>query len=324
MGAGRLLHDMDGETAQLSADAIIAAVASRQHGLVAYRQLLAAGIGRGAIEHRIRTGRLIRVQRGVYAVGHVHESALVRRMAAVLTCGDGALLSHLSALAHWELRGSAQRLHVTVPRRNGSRSRAGIVVHRSLVLPPSETATHRAIAVTSVARSLLDGAAILAPHALSRAVERSEILRLFDLTAVEHTLRLHRTHPGSGRLRSAIELFRDDEITRSDLEAMMLGICAAHALPRPLVNHVVEGDEVDFFFREQRLIVETDGRETHLTRAAFERDRARDAHLAVAGYRVVRFTYRRILRDSGAVAATLRALVAEPASQPWRSMSSIR
>lgn len=315
---------MDAETTQLTTDAIIAVVAARQHGLVAYRQLLAAGIGRGAIEHRIRTGRLIRVQRGVYAVGHVHESGLVRRMAAVLTCGDGAVLSHLGALAHWELRGSsARKIHVTVPRRNASRSRAGIVVHRSLVLPPSETATHRAIPVTSVARSLLDGAAILAPHALSRAVERCEILRLFDLAAVAHTLRLHPTHPGAARLRSAIELFCDDEITRSDLEAMMLGICEGHALPRPLVNHIVEGEEVDFFFREQRLVVETDGRETHLTRAAFERDRARDAHLAVAGHRVVRFTYRQVLRDQSAVAATLRALLAQAAPQ-WRSMSSIR
>ena len=67
-------------------------------------------------------------------------------MAAVLTCGDGAVLSHLSALAHWELRGSsAQKVHATVPRHNGSRSRAGIDVHRSRVLPPSETTTHRAI-----------------------------------------------------------------------------------------------------------------------------------------------------------------------------------
>ena len=316
---------MDAQTTQLTTDAIIAMLASRQHGLVAYRQLLAAGIGRGAIEHRIRTGRLIRVQRGVYAVGHVHESALVRRMAAVLTCGDGAVLSHLSALAHWELRGSsAQKIHVTVPRRNASRSRAGLVVHRSLVLPPSETTTHRAIPITSVARSLLDGAAILAPHALSRAVERCEILRLFDLAAVQSTLRLHPTHAGAARLRSAIELFRDDEITRSDLEAMMVGICDAHALPRPLVNHIVEGEEVDFLFGEQRLIAETDGRETHLTRAAFERDRARDAQLAVAGYRVVRFTYRQVRRDPRAVAATLRALLVRPEPQPWRSMSSMR
>lgn len=316
---------MDGETAKLSADAVIAAIAARQHGLVAYRQLLAAGIGRGAIEHRIRTGRLIRVQRGVYAVGHVHESVLVRRMAAVLTCGDGAVLSHLSALAHWELRGSsAQKIHVTVPRRNGSRSRPGLGVHRSLVLPPSETTTRRAIPVTSVARSLLDAAAMLAPHALSRAVERSEILRLFDLDAVQRTVRLHPTHPGAARLRDAIERFRDDEITRSDLEAMMLGICEAHALPRPLVNHIVEGEEVDFLFGAQRLIVETDGRETHLTRAAFERDRARDAKLSVAGYRVVRFTYRQVLRDRSAIAETLRALLAQTAPQPWRSMSSMR
>lgn len=305
---------MHAENAVLTADAIIAAIASRQHGLVAYRQLLAAGVGRGAIEHRVRSGRLIRVQRGVYAVGHVHESDLVRRMAAVLTCGRGAALSHVSALAHWELRGSsAQKIHVTVPRRDGSRPRAGLAVHRSIVLSRSEKTIHRGVPVTSVARSLLDGAAILAPHALARAVERSEILRLFDLAAVRQTLDRHPTHPGAARLRSAIEHFRGDEITRSDLEAMMLELCDAHALPRPLVNHIVEGEEVDFFFRDHGLIVEADGRETHLTRAAFERDRARDARLTVAGDRVVRFTYRQIVSDPDTVVATLRALLVQPA-----------
>lgn len=284
-------------------------IASRQHGLVGYGQLLAAGVGRGALEHRVRSGRLIRVQRGVYAVGHVHDADVTRWMAAVLACRDGAVLSHLSALAAWELRpSSATRIHVTVPGRGGHRRRHGIVVHRSTVLPGSEMTTHRGIPVTTVAGTLLDSAALVQPHALTRTVERSEILALFDLTAVRHTLDLHPTHPGAAPLSAAIEIFRDDEITRSELEVMVLTLCDTHGLPRPLVNHLVERQEVDFFWPEHRLIVEADGRRTHLTRTAFERDRARAA-LTVAGYRVVRITYRQVQRDRAGVAATLHALL---------------
>ncbi len=170
---------------------------------------------------------------------------------------------------------------------------------------------------------MLDAAATLRPHSLGRTVERAEILELFDLAAVRQTLELHPGHPGAKRLGGAIALYRDDEITRSDLEAMLLALCDAHALPRPLVNHVVEGTEVDFLWPEHRLIVEADGRATHLTRAAFERDRSRDAKLTLAGYRVIRFTYRQIRHEPATVAATLRALLAAPRPQ-LRSMSSIR
>jgi very-short-patch-repair endonuclease len=301
---------MDEEHAQVRVDATIATIASGQYGLVSFRQLVAAGVGRGALEHRVRGKRLIGVHRGVYAVGHVHEGDLVRRMAAVLACGEGAVISHLTALAHWELRpSSASKIHITVPGRAGRRARREIVVHRSTLL---ESTTHRGIAVTTVARALLDGAATLTAPALGRAVERSEILRLFDLTAVQHTLERHRKHPGAARLANAIARFNADENTRSDLEAMLLALCDEHALPRPLVNHIVEGEEVDFVWPRQRLIVETDGRKTHLTPAAFERDRAKDAKLTVAGYRVVRFTYLQIRDDPRWVAATLRSLLSSP------------
>lgn len=301
---------MDGERAQLHPDAVIATVAAGQHGLVSCRQLLAAGVGRGAIEHRLRTGRLIGVHRGVYAVGHLHDANEVRWMAAVLACGDSAVLSRHAAAAHWELRpSSALRIDVTVAGRAGRRARRGIVVHRSTDLPPAETTTHRGIPVTTVARTLLDVAAILQPPSLSRAVERSDILELFDLAAVQSTLDRHPNHRGAARLGAVLDLYRDDEPTRSELEAMFLALCAAHDLPRPLVNHMVEREEVDFLWPHHRLIVEVDGRQTHLTRAAFERDRAKDARLTVAGYRVIRFTYRQIQYAPEGVAATLRALL---------------
>ena len=250
------------------------------------------------------------MHRGVYAVGYLHRSNTVRWMAAVLACGDGTLLSHTSALALWDLRpSSAARTHVTVRGRAGRKQREQIVVHRSMLLAPEETTTHRDIPVTSVARTLLDAAGGLQPYALSRAVERSEILELFDLRAIDRTLELHPRHPGAGRLSRAVETFRDDEITRSDLERIFLALCDAHHLPRPVVNRIVHEEEVDFLWPDRRLVAESDGRATHLTRASFERDRAKDAKLMIAGYRVVRFTYRQVLHDPRATAATLRALL---------------
>jgi very-short-patch-repair endonuclease len=104
---------------------------------------------------------------------------------------------------------------------------------------------------------------------------------------------------------------RPTQITRSDLEGFFIDLCVAHAFPRPEVNQIVEGFEVDFLWRERRLIVETDGRETHLTRAAFEQDRARDARLTVAGYRVVRFTHRQVIHEPEQVARTVIALLTQ-------------
>ncbi|MGH2897591.1 MAG: type IV toxin-antitoxin system AbiEi family antitoxin domain-containing protein, partial [Solirubrobacteraceae bacterium] len=238
---------MDAQRAQTHPDLVIAGYAAAQYGLVSTRQLLAAGVGRGAIEHRVSVGRLIGVHRGVYAVGHLPHTPVVRRMAAVLACGRGALLSHASALAHWELRpSSATRIDITVPGRSGRRSRRGIVIHRSTVLPAFEVTVHHGIPVTTVARALLDGAATLRPPSLARAIERSEVLQLFDLTAMRRTLAAHRNHPGARKLERGLDLYRDDELTRSELEALMRALCDAHALPRPLVNHVVAGKEVDF------------------------------------------------------------------------------
>jgi hypothetical protein len=113
--------------------------------------------------------------------------------------------------------------------------------------------------------------------------------------------------------QTALSLYREDEFTRSELEQAFLALCDAHGIPRPLVNHLVEGEEVDFVWPEQRLIVETDGRGTHLTHEAFERDRARDARLLVLGYRVLRFTELQVRLDGSSVAQTLRAVLAAAA-----------
>lgn len=155
---------------------------------------------------------------------------------------------------------------------------------------------------------------MLAPGPLARAVERSLALRLFDLHAVHAAIRVNPRRPGATTLTRIIGSIHDEPIlTRSDLEGLMRDLCDGHRLPRPAVNAIVAGEEVDFHWPAHRLIVETDGHEDHGTRAAFERDRAKDARLTARGYRVVRFTYRQVVHAPAAVGATLRALL-EPAA----------
>ena len=168
----------------------------------------------------------------------------------------------------------------------------------------------RGIPVTSPARTLLDLAAVVPPDAVERAVERAEALRIFDLGAILRLLSDNPRHPGRRALAGALEHYWEVPTpTRSELEDLFLDLCTRHGLPRPVVNARVCGYEVDFLWREQRVIVETDGHTTHGTRAAFERDRARDARLVAAGYRVVRFTYRQVTEASEDVVAVLHSLL---------------
>jgi very-short-patch-repair endonuclease/predicted transcriptional regulator of viral defense system len=293
-------------------DKLIAQIAESQYGVISLDQLRTAGLAIGAINSRVRAGRLYRLHTGVFAVGYRRLSREGHWMAAVLALGDGAVLSHVSAAALWGLRPtSAAATHVTVRTIGGRKKRGRIVVHRSRTFAPSDVTHHNAIPVTSVARTLLDIAPMLAPGRLERAVERSLALRSFDLLAVEAALDANPRRPGAAALANIVATIQDEPpLTRSELEALMRDLCDAHDLSRPAVNMIVEGSEVDFFWRAERLIVETDGHETHGTRAAFERDRAKDARLTALGYRVVRFTYRQLVYERPLVVATLRALLA--------------
>ena len=292
-------------------DAVIAQTAFAQHGVVTFEQLRDAGLGPGAINLRVRHGRLHRLHRGVFAVGHTRISQEGRWLAAVLALGEGAVLSHVSAAALWGVRHSSSAyVHVTVPTPGGRTPRRGVVVHRSRKLAPEDVDEQQGIAVTSVSRTLLDLAGVLTPTRLERAVERSLALRLFDLRAVEAVLAANPRRPGATALAQIVaEIHHEPSLTRRELEALMLDLCDAHGIERPEVNVLIDGMEVDFVWRAQRLIVETDGREFHETPTAFQRDRERDERLTVLGYRVVRFTYRRLVGEPAGVAATLRALL---------------
>jgi very-short-patch-repair endonuclease len=216
-------------------------------------------------------------------------------MAALLALGEGAVVSHLSAAALWGmLRPHSGAIHVTVPGDGGRRKRRGIWIHRSSTLIAGVSLLRDGIRVTKAARTLRDLHRGVSDETYRRAVRRALDLRLIS----------------SDQLRS------EDELTRSELERLFLALCRRHRFPRPEVNMRVGPYEVDFIWRDRSLIVETDGFSHHGGRPAFERDRARDAHLQSLGFRVLRFTWRQIRDSPGLVARSLRALVVQAPLSP--------
>lgn len=285
----------------------LAALATRQHGVVSRSQLIELGLGSGAIDSRLRSGRLHAVHRGVYAVGHESLSQRGIWLAAVLACGEGAALSHESAATLWGLIEMSPR-SVNVTSAHGRRGRAGISLHTGTV-HPGERRTRHGIPVTSVARTLLDMAERPSRKWLRRSYEEADRLGLLHRGELERICQLGVGRRGIPVLRQLMAEERSGA-TRSPLEDVFGTLCKRHRLPLPAVNARLLGFEVDALWARQRLVVELDGFAFHRHRAAFERDRARDAALQAAGYRVVRFTHRRLEQDPAAVAGQLRALLA--------------
>ena len=263
---------------------MIARIAGRQHGVVTVAQLRAARLDPHAIARRVAGGRLHRIFRGVYAVGHTGLSNGGRWMAAVLACGEGAVLSHRSAAELWRLLEVAEGpVHVTVPVAGGRRQRAGLRIHRVPSLPEGATTRRSGIAVTTPARTLADIRPMMAPGRFRRAVRQAEILGLPVDAAV---------------------LVPDR--TASELERRFLALCRRRRLPPPEVNVWVGPYRVDFLWREQRVVVETDSYSFHRGQVAFEDDHERDNRLMALGYEVVRFTYWKVTNEPEQVAALLR------------------
>jgi very-short-patch-repair endonuclease len=294
----------------LDTDHRIAQLARAQEGIVRHRDLRGIGLTQGQIRHRRETGRLIDVHPGVYAVGHDRLSVGARRLAGVWTYGARAVLSHRSAAAAWGLRASGGgRIEVTVATTAGLVERTGTRLRRTRRLV--ESTRIDLLPVTTPARTILDLAGIVAPHHVEAALKQADLLELFDLAALRAVVAAHPRHPGRRTLAALLDeaARRGLTLTLSELEIHFRALCDAHRLPYPAVNARPLGFRVDFLWTDARLVVETDGWDTHKTRAAFEEDRARDQALAVAGYRTLRFTHRQVVDRTANVAATLSALL---------------
>lgn len=296
-------------------DHAIAEIARGQHGLVTAGQLAALGLGGRGVRHRVASGRLHRLHPGVFAVGHVSVTQQARWLAAVLAGGEGAVLSHLSAAALWRLRPAplGAAVHVVVPRGRGARLTT-VVVHRPRALDAADRTRRDGIAVTTVARTLVDLAGPLTGDELSRVVSEAEVSKLLDVAQVEDALARAPLSRGAARLRALVA--EPVARTRSEMERRFLAFCRRRGLPRPETNQLLELPsfrlEVDALWRPQRLAVELDSTTFHLTRRAFEVDRVRDAALLRAGYAPLRVTWHRLHHQGDALLDDLRALLARP------------
>jgi Protein of unknown function (DUF559)/Transcriptional regulator, AbiEi antitoxin len=263
-------------------------LARRQWGVVSRRQLVVLGFTADRIATWLRTARLVRLHRGVYAVGHDQLRLEGRWLAAVMACGSGAVLSHRDAAQLWELRQSSSALiDVTVPSRAGRLRRRGIRVHRSGRLAAEEVTTRHGIPVTTVARTLLDLADVLDLQALRRVVTEAEYRNRFDLTAVNAVVE-HNPGRRGARLMRAIE--GRQHRTRSPLEERFVAFVEKWRVEEPESGVWIGGYEVDFVWTRVDLVVELDGAAAHGTRAAFNADRLRDRRLWRAGFRTMRLT----------------------------------
>jgi very-short-patch-repair endonuclease len=276
----------------------MAAVAGRQRGVVSREQLLDAGLTRSAIKNALRTGRLHRLHRGVYAFGHTALPPFGREVAALLACGDAAVLSHLSAAAVWGLTSPRPTVDVTVP--PGRRARhEGIRAHRSSSLTAHETRTRHGLRVTSPKRTIIDLARTLSLADVERIVSEAHAKRLLpDFDSEEMPPRLRQVLDGGPKL------------TKSEAERILLRLVRRANLPIPETNVLVAGCQVDALWREQRVAVEVDSWRFHGHRTAFENDRRRDARHRAAGVLPVRLTARQLVEEPEAVVADLARLLA--------------
>lgn len=295
----------------VSVDEAIADLAARQLGVVARRQLLAAGVSRAAIHHRLVRKRLHPVYPTVYSVGHPLLVRFARHMAAVLECGDGAVVSHRdSAALHGLLPIGGGPLEVTTSRL-GTRPRPGIALRRSRSLPDHEVTTCHRVPCTTTARTLVDLCAVEPPRRVRRALEQSLVLGLLDMRALDVTLARANGRRGTGVLRRLLEeIGPEPPSTDSELERRFLELVRGARLPLPVVNGLVAGHRVDFCWPASRLVVETDGRAYHAHALAFHHDRRRDLDLESAGWHVLRVTWAQVVKEPRRLTRLLRSRLA--------------
>jgi Transcriptional regulator, AbiEi antitoxin/Protein of unknown function (DUF559) len=276
-------------------DIQVAELAVRQHGVLALRQVRTLGVGPRAVQQRVTTGRLFRVHHGVYAL--VPRRLLSREgrwLAAVLACGEGAALSHRSAAHLHELRATSRSGIDVIVAGRIARRHAGIDAHRSLTLnAAADVTTVRGIPVTTVARTMLDLAAVVDQRAVELVIGEADLRHVFDWRAVNDQFERNLRHPGAARLRAALAPDRAG-LTDSDLEELFVSIWWPTGLPRPLTRfHIDPGDgglliRADFAWPEAKFDLELDGSGYHAGDRRRQRDYRRDQRLKHAAWDVLR------------------------------------
>jgi very-short-patch-repair endonuclease len=282
-------------------------LAGRQHGVVARRQLLALGFNAREIEHRVARRRLHLVMRGVYAVGWPRLTPKRRWMAAVLACGDGAALSHRSAAALWGIGAERRGVIDISMMRRAELKRRGLRVRGRPSLTADRVTSHDGIPVTTPVQTLVDLSTELPPSGVERAVNEADKRDLIDPEALRAELDGFLGEPGAKALCSLLDK-RTFRLSDSDLEVLFRPIAMEAGLLLPLTKQVVNGFEVDFFWPDLGLVVETDGLRYHRTPSSQTRDARRDRAHVLAGMTPLRFTHYEIKYESSRVRSELRRI----------------
>jgi very-short-patch-repair endonuclease len=286
----------------------LAELATRQHGVVSTRQLRELGFSENVITEEAKRGRLRRVHRGVYAVGHESLTWEGHCMAAVLA-NPRTVASHWTAGCLWGLLRSSPsgRFHLTAARRRHRRPEFHL--HASALLK-EDLARVEGIPVTSLARTVLDLAA-LDPKRTEKDLRRADDANQLDLREFHGLLDRTAGHPGHATLARAVDLYRPDPaVTRSGLERRFRRLVRKAGLPEPAMNYVVGGYELDCWWEEARLAVELDTFGTHGSRLSFEEDRKRQRVLGLLGVRLERVTDRQLAEEPDEVLRAVAALLA--------------
>jgi very-short-patch-repair endonuclease len=292
----------------------IAAVAAQQDSVLSLEQLRAAGVRRGALAHRLRTGSASRLHPCVYLLGYGPPTLRQRMRAALLYAGEQAVVSHRSAAVLWGLLpadGRAETVEVTV-RAGRVRSRLGVVVHRSRTMLARDIRVREGIPVTSPTRTVFDLAAREAREIVEAAFTEAIVHRLTSAAEIRRAAALQ---PGSKGAARILRLLEDEEngYTRSEAERRLRALLRDSGLPMPRFNVLTEGHLVDCRWEQQRLILFVDGFATHGARPAFEADRRCDQALVAAEWRVIRVTWRQLTHEPLAVLAR----IAQALTRAW-------
>lgn len=287
----------------------IAQIAARQDNVITREQLIGAGLGRGAIDHRLQMRRMRRMHQGVYLLGSAPPTPTARARAAALACGPGASVSHRSAAEMFGLLPERDGpVNVTVIGRNPG-PRPGIRLHRVLALPRQDVTVLHGLQVTSVARTIADLAATESTRECEGAFNEALYRRVVTTGAVAAILEREPTRRGAPVIRA---LLRDPRLTRSDRERLLLELIDSAQLPRPLTNVRRHGYLLDAYWPAEGLVVEFDGWGAHGHRLAFESNRKRDQVLLAAGLRVMRVTDRHLEDEPVAVVVRIAQALRPP------------
>ena len=296
-------------------------MAGRQHGVITRGQLIGLGFTPKAIKHRVQKGRLHPVMRGVYAVGRRQLSREGRWMAVVLACAPAAVLSHRSAAALWGF-GNEHPHHIDVSVRRTSEARLnGVRCHRRPSLPSKEVDQRLGIPLTQPVRTFIDLATVTGPKTLERSINEADKLDVIDADSLRKALDDHPGEPSIRLLRHVLDkhTFR---LSDDELERLFRPLAAAAGLPTPLTKHMVNRFEVDFFWPDLGLVVETDGWRYHRTPSAQTRDALRFQVHVANGLTSIRFSHYQVKYESRHVESILTKTVANLRGHPAPLLAS--